>query len=173
LVIAGTAGERVQSAAALFCRAALAAGLYSTQKNDNPVTQGSGFSLSEICLSPKPIEYTGMESPDVVLVVSEDGWKELEANGTVAACREETLLLLDSQIEAIPPMGRVIRFPLRREANPKRAAMSAIAAWLEKNPLLPAEAWEAVLALEPAERQAESAAALEVGRRLARGGGAL
>ena len=77
MVVAGTAGERVQSAAALFCRAALAAGLYSTQKNDNPVTQGSGFSLSEICLSPKPIEYTGMESPDVVLVVSEDGWKEL------------------------------------------------------------------------------------------------
>ncbi len=167
LVVAGTAGERVQSAAALFCRAALAAGLYSTQKNDNPVTQGSGFSLSEICLSPKPIEYTGMESPDVVLVVSEDGWKELEANGTVAACREETLLLLDSQIEAIPPRGRVLRLPLRREANPKRAALAAMAAWLEKNPLLPAEAWEAVLALEPEERRAESAAALEIGRRLA------
>ncbi len=167
LVVAGTAGERVQSAAALVCRAALAAGLYSTQKNDNPVTQGSGFSLSEICLSPKPIEYTGMESPDVVLAVSEDGWKELQANGTIAACREETLLLLDSEIESIPPRGRVIRLALRREANPKRAALAAIAAWLEKNPLLPAEAWEAVLALEPAERRAESAAALDIGRRLA------
>ena len=137
LVIAGTAGERVQSAAALFCRAALAAGLYSTQKNDNPVTQGSGFSLSEVCLSSKPIDYTGMENPDAILVVSEDGWKELQANGTVAECREETLLLVDSQIEAIPPMGCVVPLPLRREANPKRAALAAIAAWLEKNPLLP------------------------------------
>jgi pyruvate/2-oxoacid:ferredoxin oxidoreductase beta subunit/Pyruvate/2-oxoacid:ferredoxin oxidoreductase gamma subunit len=172
LVVAGTAGERVQSAAALFCRVALAAGLYSTQKNDNPVTQGSGFSLSEICLSPKPIEYTGMESPDVVLVVSEDGWKELEANGTLAACREETLLLLDSEIEAIPPKGHVIRLPLRREANPKRAALAAMAAWLESNPLLAAEAWEAVLALEPAERRTEVAAAVEIGRRLTLGGGA-
>lgn len=167
LVVAGTAGERVQSAAKLFCHAALAAGLYSTQKNDNPVTQGSGFSLSEICLSLNPIEYTGMESPDVVLVVSEDGWKELEANGTVAACREETLLLMDSQIDAIPPRGRVTRLPLRLEANPKRAALAAMAAWLEKEPLFPAEAWEAVLALEPVERRAESASALEVGRRLA------
>jgi len=167
LVVAGTAGERVQSAAALLCRAALAAGLYSTQKNDNPVTQGSGFSLSEICLSSKPIDYTGMEDPDVVLVVSKDGWKELEANGTVAACREETLLLMDSEIEATPPAGQVVRLPLRREANPKRAALSAIAAWLEKKQVLPAEAWEAVLALEPAERRAESAAALEIGRRLA------
>ena len=61
----------------------------------------------------------------------------------------------------------MVRLPLRREANPKRAALSAIAAWLEKNPLLPAEAWQAVLALEPAERRAESAAALEIGRRLA------
>ena len=167
LVIAGTAGERVQSAAALFCRSALAAGLYSTQKNDNPVTQGSGFSLSEICLSPKPIEYTGMEHPDVVLVVSEDGWKELQANGTLAACRKETVLMVDSQIEAVLPTGHVIRLPLRREANPKRAALAALAAWLEKNPVLPVEAWEAVLALEPAERRAESAAALEIGRRLA------
>jgi pyruvate/2-oxoacid:ferredoxin oxidoreductase beta subunit/Pyruvate/2-oxoacid:ferredoxin oxidoreductase gamma subunit len=166
LVVAGTAGERVQSAAGLFCRAALAAGVYSTQKNDNPVTQGSGFSLSEICLSPRPIEYTGLESPDVVLVVSEDGWKELEANGTLAACRKETLLLLDSQIDATPPAGCVLRLPLRREANPKRAALAAIAAWLEKKPLLPPEAWEAVLAAEPAERRAESAAALEIGRRL-------
>lgn len=168
LVVAGTAGERVQSAAALFCRAALAAGLYATQKNDNPVTQGSGFSLSEVCLSPKAIEYTGMESPDVVLVVSDDGWKELEANGTVAACREKTLLLLDSEIDAVPVKDCVVRLPLRREANPKRAALAAIAAWLEKNPVLPTEAWEAVLAQEPAERRTESAAALEIGRLLAK-----
>jgi pyruvate/2-oxoacid:ferredoxin oxidoreductase beta subunit/Pyruvate/2-oxoacid:ferredoxin oxidoreductase gamma subunit len=167
LVIAGTAGERVQSAAALLCRSALAAGLYSTQKNDNPVTQGTGFTLSEICLSPKPIEYTGMESPDVVLVVSEDGWKELQANGTLAACREETLLLVDSQIDVILPIGQMMRLPLRREANPQRAALCAIAAWLEKESLLPAEAWDAVLAAEPAERRVESAAALEIGRRLA------
>ena len=173
LVIAGTAGERVQSAAALLCRSALAAGLYSTQKNDNPVTQGSGFSLAEICLSPRPIEYTGMESPDVVMVVSEDGWKELEANGTVAACRDETLLLLDSQIAAIPPRGHVMRLPLRREAHAKRAALAAIAAWLKKTSLLPTEAWDAVLELEPAERRAESMAALEIGRRLASSGGAL
>jgi pyruvate/2-oxoacid:ferredoxin oxidoreductase beta subunit/Pyruvate/2-oxoacid:ferredoxin oxidoreductase gamma subunit len=167
LVVAGTAGERVQSAASALCRAALAAGIYSTQKNDNPVTQGSGFSPSEISLSPRPIEYTGLESPDVVIVVSADGWEELRANGTLAACGEKTLLLLDSQIDADPPAGRVVRLPLRREANPKRAALAAIAAWLEKDPLLPVEAWEAALAAEPPERRAESAAALDIGRRLA------
>jgi hypothetical protein len=106
----------------------------------------------------------------VVLVVSEDGWKELQANGTLAACGEKTLLVVDTQIEAVLPKCHVIRLPLRREAKPKRAALAALAAWLEKNPVLPAEAWEAVLALEPAERLAESAAALEIGRHLARRG---
>jgi pyruvate/2-oxoacid:ferredoxin oxidoreductase beta subunit/Pyruvate/2-oxoacid:ferredoxin oxidoreductase gamma subunit len=105
VVVAGTAGERVQSAAALFCHAALAAGLYTTQKNDNPVTQGTGFSLSEICLSRQPIEYTGMETPDVVLVLSQDGWNELQANGTLGRCRADTLLFLDSQLAATPGAG--------------------------------------------------------------------
>jgi len=171
LVVAGTAGERVQSAAALFCRTALAAGLYSTQKNDNPVTQGTGFSLSEICLSRQPIEYTGMESPDVILVVSEEGWKELEANGTLAGCRPDTLAVLDSEIKETPPAGRVVQLPLRREANPKRAALAAISAWLAECPLLPGEAWEAVLATEPTERRTEAADALEIGRRLIRDSG--
>ena len=171
LVLAGTAGERVQSGAAMLCRAALAAGLYCTQKNDNPTTQGSGFSLSEVCLSPRPIDYTGIETPDAVLAVSEDGWKELQANGTLAACREETLLLVDSQIDATPPAGRVVRLPLRQKANPKRAALAALAAWIEMHPFLPWEAWEAVLAAEPAERRAESAATLEIGRRLSRDSG--
>lgn len=171
VVVAGTAGERVQSAAALLCRVALAAGVYSTQKNDNLTTQGSGFSLSEICLSPQPIDYTGAESPDVVLVASEDGWNELQANGILGACRDETLVIVDAEVEGAPPKGRVMRLPLRREAHPKRAAISAIAAWLEKDPLLPGEAWEAVLALEPEGRRTEWTTALEIGRRLFRDSG--
>jgi len=168
LVVAGSAGERVQSAAALLCRAALAAGIYSTQKNDNPVTQGSGFSLSEITLSPRPIEYTGLESPDVVLVASGEGWKELGANGTLGACRKETLLLVDAGIAADSTAGRAVQLALRR-ANPKRAALAAIAAWLELNPVLPREAWQAALAAEPEERRKEAEAAIETGQRLARG----
>ncbi|MBZ5564233.1 MAG: hypothetical protein LAP13_17650 [Acidobacteriia bacterium] len=170
LVVAGTAGERVQSAANLLCRAALAVGLYSTQKNDNPVTQGTGFSLAEICLSPQPIEYTGMESPDVVVIASGDGWKELLANGTVARCHAGTLVLLDSEVEASPSVGRTVRLPLRRQANPKRAALAGLAAWMSMTSALPAAAWEAVLTALPAGRQADTAEAIQIGRRLAESG---
>jgi pyruvate/2-oxoacid:ferredoxin oxidoreductase beta subunit len=172
LVVAGSAGERVQSAAALFCRAALAAGLYTTQKNDNPVTQGTGFSLAEIVLSPYPIEYTGMESPDVVVVVSQEGWREIEANGTLGRCRPDTLLLMESQLEASPPAGRVLRLPLRGEATPKRAALAGLAAWLAEAPILPLAAWDAVLDSLPGGRRAETAEALRIGQQLAERGGA-
>jgi len=166
LVVAGSAGERVQSAAALFCRAALAAGLYTTQKNDNPVTQGTGFSLAEICLSPRPIEYTGMENPDVVIVASGDGWKELQANGTFARCRPETLLLIDAELEAPPAQGRLLRLELRRAASPSRAALAGLAAWLVLSPFLPDAAWQAALATLSADRRAEPSEALRMGREL-------
>jgi len=167
LVVAGSAGERIQSAASLLCRTALAAGLYSTQKNDNPVTQGTGFSLAEVCLSPQPIEYTGMESPDVILAVSPEGWNELRANGTLARCRPETLLLTDAALDASSVPGRAVPLPLRSRATPKRAALAAIAAWLEETAILPEEAWEATLASLPAERRDETLAALQVGREIA------
>jgi hypothetical protein len=167
VVIAGTAGERVQSSAALLCRAALCVGLYSTQKNDNPVTQGSGFSLSEICLSPQPIEYTGMERVDVAIAVSQEGWDELQAGGTLAKCTAETLLFLDAELEISNVTGRPVRLPFRREATPKRAALAAIAFWLGMEPLVPSAAWDAVLASLPLERREDVSAALRVGKDLA------
>ncbi len=167
LVVAGTAGERVQSAAGLLCRAALATGLFSTQKNDNPITQGTGFSLTEVCLSPQPIEYTGMESPDVIVIASGDGWKELLANGTMTRCHGGTLILLDSEVEASPGAGRTVRLPLRREANPKRAALAGLAAWMSMSSALPSAAWEAALRTLSGGRQSEAAEAIRIGQRLA------
>jgi pyruvate/2-oxoacid:ferredoxin oxidoreductase beta subunit len=171
IVIAGTAGERVQSSAALLCRAASSVGLYTTQKNDNPVTQGSGFSLSEICLSSQPIEYTGMESVDVVIAVSQDGWNELQANGTLAQLTPSTLLLLDAELEIANPTGRLLRQPFRRDATPKRAALAAIAFWLCIDRAVPSAAWDAVLTSLPVDRRSDVSESLRVGRDLASQGG--
>lgn len=165
LVVAGSAGERVQSAAGLFCQAVVAAGLYTTQKNDNPVTQGTGFSLSEICLSPRPIEYTGLESPDVVIVVSRDGWKELQANGTFTRCRPETLLLMDAELDSPPAQGRLLQLPLRKAVTPQRAALVGLAAWLALASVLPEAVWEATLAEQ---NQAPLREAVHVGCQLGR-----
>jgi len=166
LVVAGSAGERVQSAAALLCQTALACGLFATQKNDNPVTQGTGFSLSEVCLSPRPIEYTGMEQPDVVIIASADGLRELQANGTLARLRAETLVVMDAELEAPLLPGRVVRLPLRKKATPARAALAGLAAWLALSPVLPLAAWEAALVNVLPDRREESTEALRIGRQL-------
>jgi len=145
LVLAGSAGERVRTAATILARAALSCGLHVTQKNDNPVTQGTGFSVSEVILGPEPILYTGIERPDAVLVVSEDGARELAATGVLARVDAETLVVADDGIELPPLPGEPLRLPLRDTAGPKLAALAAVAAWCEATEALPEEALRAAV----------------------------
>jgi pyruvate/2-oxoacid:ferredoxin oxidoreductase beta subunit/Pyruvate/2-oxoacid:ferredoxin oxidoreductase gamma subunit len=145
LVLAGTAGERVQTAASLLASAGMRAGLHATQKNDNPVTQGTGFSVSEIILSPEEVLFTGIEKPDALLIVSDDGARELERNRVFAHVDETTVVLSDEQI-ALPGLPcPVLRFPFRRVAGPKLAATAAVVAWLHISHVVPIEAFWAAL----------------------------
>jgi 2-oxoglutarate ferredoxin oxidoreductase subunit beta len=123
LVIAGSAGERVQSSATALGQAAASAGCRVTQKNDNPVTQGSGFSLSEVWISPGTIGFTGIEVPDVVVAASEDGWTELQRRGTVASIGPESIVILDESLTP-PNAGIVVRLPLRKTVTGANAAMA-------------------------------------------------
>jgi pyruvate/2-oxoacid:ferredoxin oxidoreductase beta subunit/Pyruvate/2-oxoacid:ferredoxin oxidoreductase gamma subunit len=158
LVVAGTAGEHVQSAATLLARAASAAGLYVTQKNDNPVTQGTGFSVSELILSPREILFTGIEAPEGVLVVSPDGAQELERNAVLARLAPHTLVLADEQVPLPPLPCRIERLPFRAAAGAKHAALAAIAEWLARSGVLPLEALWAALEARGSEAQTVRAA---------------
>ncbi len=146
LVLAGTAGERVQSAASLLGQAAMLCGLQVTQKNDYPVTQGTGFSLSEVILSPEEILFTGIEEPDAVLVISDDGAKELGRNGVLTCVSEKTLVLADLNV-SLPDLPCAIqRFAFRSATGPKNAALAAVARWLEMTGALPMDALWSTLA---------------------------
>jgi pyruvate/2-oxoacid:ferredoxin oxidoreductase beta subunit len=128
IVLAGTAGEKVQLASFLFMKSAIASGLHATQKNDNPVTQGSGFSLSELCISSDEILYTGIDQPDAVIIASADGLKEVRANGTLARCTADTIVIVDQTLAEFDCAGKVSRLPLRALCTGSRAALSALAA---------------------------------------------
>lgn len=145
VVVAGTAGERVQSATSIFAEAGVQCGLHTTQKNDNPVTQGSGFSLSELCLSPKPIDYTGVLHPDAVLVVSEDGLRELQSNGTLDRMTDETVLIVDSSVTVDALQAEKHQFPFRKEFGGKQAALAAVAFYVQLTELIPTPAFLEVL----------------------------
>lgn len=126
VVIAGSAGERVQSSAAAFAEAGLRKGYFVTQKNDNPVTQGTGFSLSELKIGPGPIRYTGIERPDVVGIVSADGWREARAAGWLDRLDKDSELVCDDSIAADGWGGRMARLPLRRIFGAEWAALGLL-----------------------------------------------
>ena len=73
VVILGSAGMRIVTAGDLVCHAGISAGLNASIKNDYNITVLRGQSVSEILLSPEKILYTGLESPAVVLALSDEG----------------------------------------------------------------------------------------------------
>jgi pyruvate/2-oxoacid:ferredoxin oxidoreductase beta subunit/Pyruvate/2-oxoacid:ferredoxin oxidoreductase gamma subunit len=91
-VIAGSAGGKVRSAARLLAQGAILSGLYAAQRDDYPITVKTGHSVSELILSPTPIDFTGTEQADALLVLTEDGrqksspyLRNLAPGGTVFA----------------------------------------------------------------------------------------
>jgi pyruvate/2-oxoacid:ferredoxin oxidoreductase beta subunit/Pyruvate/2-oxoacid:ferredoxin oxidoreductase gamma subunit len=73
VVILGSAGQRIITAGEILCLAGLTAGLQTTQKNEYNITVLRGHSITEVILSPLEIGYTGIEQPDVVLALSQEG----------------------------------------------------------------------------------------------------
>lgn len=142
LIVAGSAGERVQSAAYRVCRAAARSGLYSTQRNDNPVTQGSGFSLSELIFSPVEILHAGLDVPDAVIVVSNDGLREVIDQGIWDRLSASSVVLIDESLDAPPTPARVVRDAFRAGKDGSRAASRAIEHYVQMAGLFPSEAFQ-------------------------------
>jgi Pyruvate/2-oxoacid:ferredoxin oxidoreductase gamma subunit len=100
VVISGSAGEGVQFAAKNLIECGLRHGLNVMQKNDNPVTIGTGFSFSEVKLSSEEILYSGITEPDYIVISSIDGLKR--ANSMVNGQRSTVngIIIIDSSLEA-------------------------------------------------------------------------
>jgi 2-oxoglutarate ferredoxin oxidoreductase subunit beta len=73
VVMLGSAGQRIITAGEILCLAGLTAGFQTTQKNEYNITVLRGHSITEVILSPQAIGYTGIERPDVVLALSQEG----------------------------------------------------------------------------------------------------
>lgn len=146
LVVAGSAGDRVRSAVRQLARAGVLSGLWATQRDDYPVTVKSGHSLSELILSPEPIDYTGIRRPDALLLLSEIGRKKaaghlarMDEGGVVFVLpelvdREELPVPRGVRLEVIDPE------PWPRGLRNTHLALMAVARAMEELGLLPAEA---------------------------------
>jgi pyruvate/2-oxoacid:ferredoxin oxidoreductase beta subunit len=172
VVIAGSAGERVQTAAAIVAQAAVTAGLHAVQKNDYPVTVGSGFSLSEITISREPILYTGIERPDAVIVTSVDGAREVKGRGDLARVASDGVVIAEESVATDLAGPRMVAVPLRTTLTPRFAALGALAGWVDAAGVLGHDAISAAIAALAPDDAAAFEHAATVGRSLvALGGG--
>lgn len=77
IVIAGSAGTKVRSAASLVARGAIRSGLWVTQRGDYPVTVKTGHSVSELVVAAEPLPPVAVTHPDLLVLVSEDGRRKV------------------------------------------------------------------------------------------------
>jgi pyruvate/2-oxoacid:ferredoxin oxidoreductase beta subunit len=99
LVLAGSAGGKVRSAARTVAEAAILSGLYAAQRDDYPITVKTGHSLSELVMSPREIHYSGAERPDALLILSADGLAKSKPH--LAAMRAE------DHVFVVPELGEL------------------------------------------------------------------
>jgi 2-oxoglutarate/2-oxoacid ferredoxin oxidoreductase subunit beta len=110
IIMSGSAGEGVQLAASILCKACIMSGLSVTQKGNYPVTVGVGFSTSEINISNQHIRFHGIDIPDLVIITSEDG---LEHNIKKIQSMPGGKLFIDSSLNAPETAAEVLSHDLR------------------------------------------------------------
>jgi Pyruvate/2-oxoacid:ferredoxin oxidoreductase gamma subunit len=117
----------------MLAEAAILSGLKTTKKGDYPITVGTGFSLSEVILSEKKIEYTGIQKPDVIIVTSDDGLARVKG---LLKPGDPTLIVADSSL-SIEGMKNLVSRDFRGVAGKKGACLAAIGFWLRRSSVIP------------------------------------
>ena len=132
-VLAGSAGGGVQSAAILLAQAGMLSGLYATMKGEYPVTVGTGFSVAEVILSREPINYTGLEEPNVMIVVSNDGLQKVKSR-----ISKNTQMIIDDKLDF--DAENLTKGSFIHNAGKKGAALNALSSWIDKTDFLDKQA---------------------------------
>jgi pyruvate/2-oxoacid:ferredoxin oxidoreductase beta subunit/Pyruvate/2-oxoacid:ferredoxin oxidoreductase gamma subunit len=143
-VVAGSAGGRVRSAARLVALAAMQSGWWSAQRDDYPITVKSGHSVSEVIVAPEEIHYSGVDKPDVLVVVSDDGLgkagpylEQMDADGVVFVAAGLDLPATAARVMTIDPASATTRVPSAS------LALAMVAAAIHHTGLVPFGSFEA------------------------------
>ena len=168
LVIAGSAGGKVRSAATALGRGAVLSGLFASQRDDYPVTVMSGHSVSEMVFGAQPVRYTGIEQPDIMAVLTEDGLKAVRSQ--VARLGPGSRLYWNVDLGEVETKAELILLDLSKagvRVTKENMAAIACAAILHRENLYPLAALADAISLgQRAEIAAENLAALQAGAKL-------
>jgi 2-oxoglutarate ferredoxin oxidoreductase subunit beta len=125
-VVAGSVSDGVLWGTSMLMRAAVMSGLHATQRMECATPQGTGFSLAEICMSREEICYTGVDSPDVVVITSDDGLDRLRVSGILSRLRETSVVFADELVVRFDCAAPTFRAPFRLLCRAGASALGAI-----------------------------------------------
>ncbi len=118
VIMLGSAGQRIITAGEILCLAGLTAGLNTTQKNEYNITVLRGPSISELILSPQEIDYTGIESPGVIVALDQEGvdrrkdmFKDLDSDTLVLQAEGVEVPVCNAHIHPMGLKSRKIKKP--------------------------------------------------------------
>jgi len=138
MLILGDTGQRIITAGEILCRAGLTAGLRVTQKNEYNIAMLRGPSISEVILSPKEIGFTGLERPNVVLALGQEGAHR--RSGLLGKLGPETLIIQAQGLNLSPTRAEVGRADFRgQKIKSDDWALTALAVLAGMNRILSPE----------------------------------
>jgi len=105
IIVLGGAGQRIVTAGEILCLAGMTAGLNATQKNDYPITVLRGHSISELILSSEEIEFTGIDSPAVIIAIGPEGINRRKA--LFESLTETTVVIKPAGLEIPASRARI------------------------------------------------------------------
>src|SRR5665811_1275663 len=118
LVVASSAGGKIRSASRLIALGGIRSGLWAAQRDDYPVTVKSGHSVSELWLAPEEMPLTAVTRPDVLAIISVDGYGKagpylaaMTADDLVLTIPEYADLETTAQVRVIDPKSAEKRIP--------------------------------------------------------------
>lgn len=138
ILLSGSAGEGVQSAAELFAKAAVKSGLNVSKKGSYPVTVGVGFSSADIKISPNEILFTGTKEPDIIIVTSQEG---LDFSSTTIKNSNNSIIFSDTSLSLPNTNAKIIEYDFRNKVSTKNVSLYALLYFLNYSKTFPIEAF--------------------------------
>ncbi|UCH19731.1 MAG: 2-oxoacid:acceptor oxidoreductase family protein, partial [Deltaproteobacteria bacterium] len=105
VILLGSAGQRILTAGEILCLAGLSAGLKATQKNEYNITVLRGPSISELVLSTEEIGFTGIDKPDVIIALSQEG---IDRRKSLFGAVDQDTLIIQIPGVTLPPSQATI-----------------------------------------------------------------
>lgn len=126
ILFLGAAGQRINTAAEVLCLAAMHGGAHATQKSDYPITVLRGHSISEVIISPDPINYTGITRPDAIIALAKEG--VIRRINLFDSVDNRTQILVADNLNIPETAGRIGRIPFKAHKIPStQTALASLA----------------------------------------------